>query len=133
MQTVSHADIQDNAVNMLALFWFTSVNVNVMNEPVSCAICRERWNSNRVLTSIFIFIALATPWTVPAVEITPFQIRNQHPLIQIFGLPAIGDARVLLPGRYAAALMFDLANNYTVQDAATESLRLDGESYRFNL
>jgi hypothetical protein len=82
---------------------------------------------------MLILLLLSAPRFAPAVEITPFQTRNQNPLIQIFGLPAIGDARVLPPGKYTAGLYFDLANSYTASGAATESLLIDGESYRFNL
>ena len=89
--------------------------------------------SNRILTVLLILLLMAVPVAAPAVEIVPFQIRNQNPLIQIFGLPAIGDARVLPPGKYSAGLSFDMANSYTVSGTATESLLLDGESYRFNL
>ena len=75
---------------------------------------------------------LAAPGVAPAVEIIPFQTRNQNPLIQIFGLPSLGDARVLPPGKFAAGLFFDMASSYTASGNATESLLLDGESYRFN-
>lgn len=89
--------------------------------------------SNRNLPLLLILVLLAFPCRARAVEITPFQIRNQTPLVQLFGLPAIGDARVLAPGKYSAGLSFDLASNYTTSGTATESLLLDGESYRFNL
>jgi hypothetical protein len=95
-------------------------------EGVLIIMCRQ-------ILSLLLLVLLALPRSAPAVEIIPFQTRNQNPLIQIFGLPAIGDARVLPPGKYAAGLYFDLANSYTVSGGVAESLLLDGESYRFNL
>jgi hypothetical protein len=89
--------------------------------------------AGRILPVLLILVLLAAPRVAPAVEITPFQTRNRNPLIQIFGLPAIGDARVLPPGKYGAGFYFDLANSYTASVTATESLLLDCESYHFNL
>jgi hypothetical protein len=78
-------------------------------------------------------MTLAGPALAAAVDITPFQTRNQNPLVQIFGLPALGDARVLPRGTYSAGLTVDVANSYVDDRAANESLLIDGESYRFNL
>lgn len=78
-------------------------------------------------------LLLLAPMLCLALEIVPFRIQNQNPLIQPFGLPSPGDARVLSPGNCSAALFFDLASNYVATKSATESLLLDGESYRFNL
>ena len=88
--------------------------------------------SRRILSLLLVLVVLAAHRIALAVEITPFQTRNQNPLIQIFGLPAIGDARVLPPGKYAAGLYFDMANNYIATGTVNESLLLDGESYRLN-
>jgi hypothetical protein len=82
--------------------------------------------------SLVLILLLAAPGVAPAVEIIPFQTRNQNPLIQIFGLPSLGDARVLPQGKFAAGLFFDMASSYTDTGNATDSLLLDGESYRFN-
>ena len=78
-------------------------------------------------------LLLLLPTLCSSQEIVPFQIRNQSPLIQPFGLPSLGDGRVLPSGTYATSLYFDLASNYVTAKSATESLLLDGESYRFNL
>ncbi len=81
----------------------------------------------------FILMLLTLPRLCPAMDIVPFQIRNQNPVIQIFGMPTLSDARVLPSGKYSTAFTFDLASNYVAENNATESLLLDGESYRFNL
>ena len=86
--------------------------------------------------TISVYMALLLALLIPTfcfpVEIVPFQVRNQNPLIQIYGLPSLADARTLASGKYAAGLIFDLANNYVASNSDTESLLLDGESYRFN-
>ncbi len=70
---------------------------------------------------------------LPAVEITPFYTQNQSPLVQIYGLPFIGDA-LLLPARKAdVRLIVDLANNYVKDSNPRENILLDGESTRISL
>ncbi len=103
----------------------------VKRRSVSSRLYEELGSIGRFLLLLFLF--LIVPGKIPAVEITPFQLRNQNPLIRIFGLPAVGDAKVLGPGTYSAGLYFDLANSYTTSTSSTESLLLDGESYSFDL
>jgi len=70
---------------------------------------------------------------LPAVEIAPFYTQNQSPLVQIYGLPYMGEAS-LLPARKAdVRLMVDLANNYVSDSNLRESILLDGESTRIAL
>jgi Protein of unknown function (DUF3187) len=68
-----------------------------------------------------------------ALEITPFPTQNQSPLVQIFGLPAAGDAEVLAKGKIGALLAADVASNNARDLTSHESILLDGESYRFTL
>ena len=73
------------------------------------------------------------PPALPAVEIAPFYTQNQSPLVQIYGLPYMGEAS-LLPARKAdVRLMVDLANNYVSDSNLRESILLDGESTRIAL
>ncbi len=74
-----------------------------------------------------------TPRNAHGVEITPFYTQNQSPVVQIFGLPAAGDARVLAKGRFSVLLAADVANNYAVDSTSREDITLDGENYRFTL
>lgn len=77
--------------------------------------------------------ALATPvWAAP-LDILPFQASNRSPVVQIFGLPGPGTARLLAPGEYAAEFAVDTAQNFTHNRSGGETILLDGESYRFNL
>jgi hypothetical protein len=73
------------------------------------------------------------PSLLYAAEITPFYTQNQSPLIQIFGLPSIGEASLLGPGKADARFIVDLANNYVEDQNPRESILLDGESTRLSL
>ncbi|ACM22151.1 hypothetical protein Geob_3814 [Geotalea daltonii FRC-32] len=68
----------------------------------------------------------------PAVEITPFYTQNQSPLVQIFGLPAAGNAVIAASGRAEVTIAQDMASNYakSIDVATREGILLDGESER---
>lgn len=68
-----------------------------------------------------------------ASEITPFYSFNQSPVVQVYGLPALGSARVLAPKQTKVELNEIIANNFTGAPLASETLMLDGESYRTTL
>ena len=92
-------------------------------------------NRLRKIWGLIILGLTLSPWPFPlhAAEITPFYTQNQSPLIQIFGLPSIGDASLLGPGKADARFILDLANNYVDDQNPRESILLDGESARFSL
>jgi len=66
-------------------------------------------------------------------EITPFRVTNQSPLVMIHPLPAESSSVIAPQGKFFSAVTFDLANNYTSSSSGTESILLDGESYRWAL
>jgi hypothetical protein len=68
-----------------------------------------------------------------AAEITPFNTFNQSPIVQIYGLPAPGRAKLLDEGENEASLFLDLANNSTQHRNSRESIVLDGETLRSTL
>jgi hypothetical protein len=76
---------------------------------------------------------LAGTLPAEALTITPFQTFNQSPLVQVYGLPAPGQAAVLPPGHADLGLTANLASNFVEEDTSRESLTLDGETYRFDL
>ncbi len=76
---------------------------------------------------------LIFPRALPAVDITPFYTQNQSPLVQIFGLPSIGEAFVVPQRQVDARLIVDLASNYVNDSNRRESILLDGESTRIAL
>lgn len=63
----------------------------------------------------------------------PLPTYDQSPLVQIFGLPAPGSARVLARGRTQVQIAFEATNNFLAQKNSTESLTLDGETHRTTL
>jgi hypothetical protein len=78
-------------------------------------------------------LLLCTPWAVHPFDIIPFHTQNQSPIVQIFGLPAISDSRILPAGSKELTLILDIANNYVDESARNERITLDGETYRLNL
>jgi len=70
---------------------------------------------------------------VRASEIEPFYSFNQSPIVQIYGLPGLGSARVLESKQTRVELNEIIANNFTGAPLAGETLLLDGESYRTTL
>jgi hypothetical protein len=73
------------------------------------------------------------PPFLPAAEITPFYTQNQSPVIQIFGLPSIGEPS-LVPARKAdLRFIIDLANHFIEDENPRESIVLDGQSTRISL
>lgn len=86
------------------------------------------------LTHLFLLLPLlaAPAWAAP-LDIVPFQTTNRSPVVQIFGLPAPGTARVLAPAENAVEFAVDTAQNFTHNNTSNEAILLDGESYRFNL
>ncbi|WP_298434020.1 DUF3187 family protein [Geobacter sp.] len=80
---------------------------------------------------LWVVAALAPP--AQGAEITPFRTVNLSPIVQIFGLPAIGTATVLPKGGGEASLVFDAANNFAIDETPRDQIVLDGETYRLAL
>jgi len=68
-----------------------------------------------------------------AIEILPFHTQNQSPFVAIYGLPAIGQAKVAATSAGTLRLTLDHANNYVNELNAAESLVQDGESTRLTV
>ncbi len=60
----------------------------------------------------------------------PFESFNQNPLVQIYGLPALGPARVAPAGSTRVGLFYAVANNFADAVGSRESLLFDGETHR---
>ncbi|HYA38291.1 MAG TPA: DUF3187 family protein [Candidatus Methylomirabilis sp.] len=71
--------------------------------------------------------------TAAYLGVRPLYSFNQSPLVQIYGLPALGEARVLGRDESSLALHWQIANNFTGAENRTESLNLDGETHRLSL
>ena len=73
-------------------------------------------------------------WSETGVQtLRPLYSFNQSPLIQIYGLPALGESRVLGTDESALALHLQLANHFTGASSSAEALSLDGETRRLTL
>jgi hypothetical protein len=86
-----------------------------------------------ILSLVPLALLLCTPLAGHPFDILPFDTRNQSPVVQIFGLPAISDSRVLPAGGKELTLVLDIANNYVDDSARNEHITLDGETYRLDL
>jgi len=78
-------------------------------------------------------LLLCSPSAIHSFDILPFHTQNQSPVVQIFGLPAISDSRILPAGGKELTLVLDVANNYVDDTARNERIVLDGETYRLDL
>jgi len=70
-----------------------------------------------------------------AAAVDGFALRNQHPFLHVYGLPALQGAVLAEPGRTRYGVTFTVVNNSELKDTETESIVLDGETYftDFNL
>jgi len=87
----------------------------------------------RTFLAVIVWLAIFAASPLFAVELYPFYTFNQSPLVQIYGLPAPDDARILAKGKTRGFLAVDLANNFGIDKNPRESITLDGESYRTTL
>ena len=88
---------------------------------------------NLMSSGLCLTIFLLAVIHVDAVEISPFYTQNQSPLISVYGLPAIGEARVAAESEGTLRLMLDQVSNYVNDSNSDESLVLDGESTRLTI
>ncbi|HSM29368.1 MAG TPA: DUF3187 family protein [Woeseiaceae bacterium] len=70
-----------------------------------------------------------------AAGVDGFALRNQHPFLHVYGLPALQGAVLADPGKSHYGATFAVVNHAEQKDTETESIVLDGESYfvDFNL
>lgn len=63
----------------------------------------------------------------------PFYSFNQSPLIQIYGLPALGEAWVLPENESTLSLHWQLSSHFTGKTHDSEIFSFDGETQRYTL
>jgi len=93
----------------------------------------ERYKRMKFFSSVVLGIGLLLSLNAQARPVTPFFTFNQSPLVQLYGLPAIEEARILNPGEQRYRLQADLASNYSIGQSGAESIVLDGEITRLTL
>jgi hypothetical protein len=87
----------------------------------------------RTISIALVAFAVLRSAVAHAVEASPYPTTNQSVLAQLYGLPTLGSARTLAPGRYEIGATFDIANQQLVENRGIEELLLDGESRRLTL
>ena len=92
-------------------------------------------NLSRIGSLLYLLIPVSgiSHAAVFSTDARPLYSFNQSPLIQIYGLPALGEARVLARDESDLALRLQISNNFTGTQSASEYLVLDGESHRLTL
>jgi hypothetical protein len=86
-----------------------------------------------IFASSLAIALLSIPRPANAAEITPFHTFDQSPIVQIYGLPAPGRAKLLDDGEVETGLYLDLASNSTQHGNSREAIVLDGETLRSTL
>ena len=64
-----------------------------------------------------------------AAGVEGFALRNQHPFLHVYGLPALQGAVLADPGKSRYGATFTVVNHSEQKDTETESIVLDGETY----
>lgn len=88
------------------------------------------------MTSIRILVLMLAIFAVPLIssaagmDITPFRVTNQSPLIQIYGIPAESASIITPTGKHSATISVDSASSSTVNRTVRERISLDGETTR---
>ena len=93
-------------------------------------------NLSRIGSLLYLLILLpgiSRAGAVFSTDVRPLYSNNQSPLIQIYGLPSLGEARVLAQDESNLALHLQISNNFTGAQTASEYLILDGETHRLTL
>jgi hypothetical protein len=83
----------------------------------------------RSIIAPLMVLMLLTSVTVHAASVDGFALRNQHPFLHVYGLPAFQSAMLAERGRTEYGVAFSVVNNSELRDTETESIVLDGESY----
>lgn len=86
----------------------------------------------KALIAVLLIVISTTVQVYAAdMEITPFRTINQNPLLQIFGIPSETAAGITPSGTISTSITQDIANNFAASTAGSESIFLDGESWRW--
>lgn len=78
-------------------------------------------------------VVLANSTALHADDMSPFPTTDMNPFVQIFGLPALGDATVLKRDQSGFDATIAAGNVFSTDSNAAEEARLDGEVQRLTL
>jgi hypothetical protein len=85
------------------------------------------------MKSFFLFFLvslLVTSANLKSETISPIDVINNNPLIQVFGLPFIGNAKVMDKDTNSYSLHYAVSSLYVINQSSSEALLLDGEMTR---
>ena len=111
--------------------------------PLSIAMKKDIDNPLNIRRSILLrlgrrrvpvfFLTALMAMNVKAEIVSPFATSNISPFVQLHGLPSAHSAK-LVPNRTLVwQVQTDIANNFTENTNGSESILIDGETYRVNL
>lgn len=86
-----------------------------------------------IVLSLCVLSLPVLPGYAASLEITPFDSKNQSPLISIFGLPSPGNFLLLPAGATEVGMNAVLSSNFATDENLREQAILDGETTRFTL
>ncbi len=78
-------------------------------------------------------LASSAAGAAPGLEITPYATTNLSPFGILYGVPALGEARVLRPGAMQAELSVAIASHFEFSNRPGEEIFVDGETHRLAL
>jgi len=78
-------------------------------------------------------IAHAAAAAAGAFDAAPLAVTDQSPFGQLYGVPALGDARVLAAGRWQVAVGAVAANEFVRRTPGAEQIVIDEETHRLSL
>jgi hypothetical protein len=87
----------------------------------------------RCLLALCASLAFTARAAGPGLEASPYAVTNLSPFGILYGVPAIGEARVLAPGALHAELSAAAASSYAFSNSGREDIFLDGETHRVAL
>jgi len=68
-----------------------------------------------------------------ASDVVPFETSNQSPFVAIFGLPTLGESKILKKHDHLMSIRLDISNHFNDEGQDNEFLQIDGETYRLTL
>ncbi len=101
--------------------------------PLSQHFCLNLLRAGSLLSFVTLAHNPACADTSRLQDIRPLYSFNQSPLIQIFGLPALGGSQIMAPSQQDITLRLQIANNFSGGTHDSENISLDGETHRLTL
>ena len=83
--------------------------------------------------AIMLSTASLSPHVLAAEISDPYASRNINPFVQVYGLPATQSAVITSWEKFQGGMVLEAANNFTTSQKGSESIFIDGETYRANL